>query len=103
MNAELKPCPFCGGTYIVNFSVTKPPTYKYGCAQCGIATLSSLDEAEAIAAWNTRTAELRRECVWTWNEECGRWETNCRNYNNHKHISLWDFCPFCGKRIKEVK
>lgn len=58
--ADLKPCPFCGGTTIhIDYD---GPYYKsiIGC-KCGAQTVGlgfrSSSEAEAIAAWNLRATE----------------------------------------------
>lgn len=61
---ELKPCPFCGGVNIITwdpFSDTGDEQLVAHCSDCLAdgpnknGWNDSTDEAEAIAAWNTRT------------------------------------------------
>lgn len=51
----LKPCPFCGGeSWAINSPVS--PSIAIMCRSCGATGGLRDTEAEAIAAWNTRTA-----------------------------------------------
>lgn len=56
---EVKPCPRCGAGQEHLHLRTEPP-YMVRCGHCGLCVrCAGLDEAEAVAAWNstTRTAE----------------------------------------------
>lgn len=72
MTQELKACPFCGGkAYLGTIRHSHPPYdneelknqleyYHINCATCAVgakAIAGYLTEAEAIAAWNTRTPD----------------------------------------------
>ena len=70
MSEELKPCPFCGGearVYRYQYGeVTGRLVKKYGveCVQCRMELpirLGSEHEAAAIAAWNRRVDECRKD------------------------------------------
>jgi hypothetical protein len=52
-DAELLPCPFCGGGNVT----WHPRMNTTGCEDCNIY-VSRFDKAEAIAAWNRRLARL---------------------------------------------
>lgn len=60
--AELKPCPFCGGTEIVIQSISGifprssyQRTYKYiQCRSCFAMTADYATKPKAIEAWNRR-------------------------------------------------
>lgn len=59
----LLPCPFCGGQAFLKWFGTKEngdETYYVECKDCEIATVVSL-ETEAIAAWNRRAPNGRKE------------------------------------------
>ncbi len=63
--SELKPCPFCGDTYI-RPHVTKGHKYTIGCntVNCvGLHCEGKLfnSEAEAIEAWNRRAERSKDE------------------------------------------
>lgn len=67
--AELKPCPFCGGTHVMMFEPTCRRDTPYNPAdrlfplvrcQCGAEAIGKDEDyrgATAVAAWNTRPAE----------------------------------------------
>jgi len=60
-NEKLKPCPFCGETYLLNIKRpdplskvdknTKPQVY---CCKCGSSSGTFFTIAQAINAWNRR-------------------------------------------------
>lgn len=59
---ELKPCPFCGCTFIecdiYEIGGKKPKrTVIAGCPDCGVKFTGKWPRAAAIKAWNTRTNE----------------------------------------------
>ena len=56
---ELRECPFCGGEAHMWGRPTRAATIEYDalCKSCGAATRAKT-EAEAIAAWNRRAADL---------------------------------------------
>ena len=58
MDAELKPCPFCGGEAKAGVDIdlkTNSLWTAYGCNACDFYLSSYPTEAEAVAAWNKRT------------------------------------------------
>lgn len=68
--AELKPCPFCGGTaqvytyveeqaiydkHTLGFLDTEERTvYGAGCPECGCIVAEKYSEEQAVEAWNRR-------------------------------------------------
>jgi Lar family restriction alleviation protein len=56
--AELKPCPFCGGTPVLadNVETTRSLTYYAKCS-CGARFASALSKSAAIELWNRRGGE----------------------------------------------
>lgn len=52
--AELLPCPFCGGG-AANLAVLYVPEIHVWCKKCGAQSEGFATEREAIAAWNKRT------------------------------------------------
>ena len=77
--AALKPCPFCGGEAALVYSIGNevwPQSWSPTCSKCGLTygkkhgsnswqradditrVMNAKAEAEAIAAWNTRTGQL---------------------------------------------
>ena len=63
--SELKPCPFCGDTYI-RPHIIKGGNYTIGCntVNCvGLHCEGKLfkSEAEAVNAWNRRASDGRKE------------------------------------------
>ncbi|WP_456281640.1 Lar family restriction alleviation protein [Cupriavidus sp. JZ107] len=69
--AELKPCPFCGGAAEMYYPFHlmgrpgQPATYRGGvrCTKCGCQSGSTNPPADAIAAWNRRATDERRDTV----------------------------------------
>jgi Lar family restriction alleviation protein len=56
MTSVILPCPFCGSADIA----TEGPCYtQFMCEGCGAATYDQEGHAEAIAAWNRRSPEVR--------------------------------------------
>jgi Lar family restriction alleviation protein len=53
--AELKPCPFCGGTPVLadNVESMRSLTYFVRCA-CGVRTVSASSESVVVEMWNRR-------------------------------------------------
>jgi len=53
--SDLMPCPFCGGE-----ASFKPRSFKASCGRCGAHVPNgAVSSNEAIAAWNTRTAQAQ--------------------------------------------
>lgn len=52
MTDRIKKCPFCGGKAGVYYDYNK--WARVQCKECGINTLFSFAEKEAIKQWNTR-------------------------------------------------
>jgi Lar family restriction alleviation protein len=66
--SELKNCPLCNGeAFAVTGDFTDFKTF-IGCKSCHVSTNEYDTEAEAITAWNTRTAS---PCIDKWIDECG--------------------------------
>ena len=52
---EIAPCPFCGGKALVcEVDADGEKLLTVACVDCGISTMASDDEAEAVAFWNRR-------------------------------------------------
>ena len=63
MNNELKSCPFCKGEGYVKFDAApyrKEYWYFIECIKCHARTGYYRDELDAIAAWNKRVTEEKR-------------------------------------------
>lgn len=57
MSEELKPCPFCGGTYVDTLNCGDG-TWTVECSGgCTAQLENNLTEKDAIDAWNTRPTE----------------------------------------------
>ena len=60
---ELKPCPFCGGeATVLPVAMPKSIRHQPSCDEengCGLTLRHYSTEADAIAAWNTRTEDYR--------------------------------------------
>lgn len=54
--AELKPCPFCGGTNLTIINVYGEE-YYVDCSTCTTCGPGGETEEEAIKAWNRRVEE----------------------------------------------
>ena len=56
MDAELKPCPFCGAEAWgpIDCNDDWENWYEIECSQCGARTPKCFEEEECIAAWNRR-------------------------------------------------
>ncbi len=55
MSEELKPCPFCGGTPIVNLQMVSGYTF-ISCSKCRADGPLRSTHTRAVAAWNLRAA-----------------------------------------------
>ncbi len=58
MKVELKPCPFCGGTNLLEYTTKelyRVPTYTIKCANC-MGEMTRTKPQKAIEAWNRRAA-----------------------------------------------
>lgn len=122
--SELKPCPFCGGrqTYRKHDGGVWLTTtnHKRGCImRDALSFVAFATEAEAIAAWNTRTERVD-ECET--NNKTGdivthdsQAERTCRPSMNKYGFSmccsecgtslvksagvLYNYCPNCGAKV----
>lgn len=54
-NKELKPCPFCGGYATSGENVYRK--YQVICRKCLATSITSINENEAIDAWNRRVCD----------------------------------------------
>jgi Lar family restriction alleviation protein len=63
---ELLPCPFCGGEAAKGINLDRPdfPMFWYLCTLCHASPGDRRNEAEAIAAWNTRLASTPAGTEW---------------------------------------
>lgn len=116
----LLPCPFCGDEYAqVRYMGGKwhePSAFDSGyrgeCCGCGAITAACDTEAEAIAAWNTRTATTDAEFTRAvhdgnlWRRVKGH--IRCRNCGlNIESVIALDgcnehaikHCPNCGHKV----
>lgn len=62
------PCPFCGGSAMIEYDDIMPFEYSVFCGECGVMPSTSEDKQVAIRAWNTRTAPPIGRCG-----ECEHW------------------------------
>lgn len=106
---ELLPCPFCGGEAFPNIELTK---HWIECRECAAESGCYRTEAEAIAAWNTRTATTDAEFARgvhdgnLWRRVKGH--IRCRNCGlNIESVIALDgcnehaikHCPNCGHKV----
>ena len=112
---ELKPCPFCGGEAMPvkqiegRYAIAR---YSVSCNGCGLVAFYEATEAEAIAAWNTRTATTDAEFARAvhdgnlWRRVNGH--IRCRNCGlNIESVIALDgcnehaikHCPNCGHKV----
>ncbi|MBR6738803.1 MAG: Lar family restriction alleviation protein [Oscillospiraceae bacterium] len=57
--AELKPCPFCGGSAVTGFAIWDYNYWGVTCVACGAYVPVNYGESEekAIEAWNRRAGK----------------------------------------------
>jgi len=67
MPSELKPCPFDGAEgEVIGAGFGEPEWKQISCVKCCCSTGAWATEAEAIAAWNTRTPDPQLSALqWT--------------------------------------
>jgi Lar family restriction alleviation protein len=106
-SAKLLPCPFCGSMAgIVSFVDT---AHAIMCNQCQSQSPVKPTEAEAISAWNTRPSDKgEKVCRWTklYSLSGKPYDTTCGNRHWFNYVNQdkeFNFCPYCGGRIEEVK
>ena len=99
MTDTLLPCPFCGGEARYGMTFAGEEVY---CSECSAAMPRKTTEAEAVAAWNTRT---ERTCHIE--EFRSGWIMDdpffCALSCGH-NFDWWDeeppnYCPNCGARV----
>lgn len=89
------PCPFCGGSAMIEYDDIMPFEYSVFCGECGVMPSTSEDKQVAIRAWNTRPAPPIGRC-----EECAAYINNkCKNTGYYKPESGFcdDFEPKGGE------
>lgn len=92
----LLPCPFCGGEAEMLTAESMHGGNLYGvmCNCCACRTDVFDNEAEAIAAWNTRA---ERTCRDTGENE---WHFVCSACGYEQNgYECWNYCPNCGRRV----
>lgn len=120
---ELKPCPFCGGEAETLTADSMNGGYLFGimCNDCRSRGDVYDTEAEAVAAWNTRSDDYKqaaeywqrmyeqafaeRTCeefgslrIW---QECNVWshELSCGHEVDTLDMEPPNYCPHCGARV----
>ena len=106
---ELLPCPFCGGE--AQMGINKESTvreYFVGCMNCHIRLYKVgykrfYDEAEAIEAWNTRSAgtcENANLYGYSRRFECSACGYSVIAHNCEERIDeIPNYCPNCGRKV----
>ena len=107
---ELLPCPFCGGeaelrqTY--DIETLEVDGYFVWChnreCECMPETNVHLTEAEAIEAWNTRSAGTCEQEERGWSTEGGHarvWLTCGHDCMVPTVQDLPNYCPNCGRKV----
>lgn len=101
MTDTLLPCPFCGGeadAYQSGAWLRDHFMWYVKCGRCFTATCDKSTEAEAVAAWNTRTERTCRKVIpdemegYVFCSECGA-EIGEYGYPN--------YCHNCGAKVVE--
>lgn len=108
----LRECPFCGGE--ASKRLFYKGKYRVHCNVCDAHSGDVVDtEAEAIAAWNTRTDDYERAAeYWQRMYEQTFVERTCHDTGeNEWHFvcsacgyeqngyECWNYCPNCGSRV----
>ena len=95
MTDTLLPCPFCGGEARYGMTFAGEEVY---CSECSAAMPRKTTEAEAVAAWNTRTERTcRREKHGT--KMDGSPKLRCSLCGYGIGDKRWNYCPNCGARV----
>ena len=64
--AQIKPCPFCGGTervYNEDTGYFKYTTFEIGCPKCGARMTSIISREDSLLKWNKRAPVSEEEVV----------------------------------------
>ena len=106
-NAELKPCPFCGGeakVYETNMGIDFCSSWwNVECNDCEAMMEGFGSEKIAIRVWNTRAEQTCRNL---YNVVSGKYSkffecSNCDYVDYEIDRSDWNYCPSCGYKIKQ--
>lgn len=102
--SELKPCPFCGGEAEMLTAESMHGGNLYGvmCNCCACHTDVFDNEAEAIAAWNTRAERTCRNVDEEYPYfECSECGCNAVVGYGGSGPGLPNYCPNCGAKVVE--
>lgn len=99
--ADLKPCPFCGRTPVIEDCGTN--RYFIRC-KCGIAQDKLYAQrCDAVRRWNTRKYAIDPVKHGKWIEEPNCWYrcTNCgQHYPSIRGYMDYNYCPNCGAKME---
>lgn len=108
----LLPCPFCGGGAYV--SELRDGMWRAICKSCNASGNNYMTEAEAVNAWNTRTANRLSGNRTCYNKkeaytrffgyyfvcsECGWNIPDVGNDGIELAVALMKSCPMCGAKV----
>ena len=101
----LKPCPFCGGEATVE-RIGKSGYFYVACNMAFCCDFGKFDtEAEAIAAWNTRTELGSGTCENIAPDYLDFLCSKCGFVHYHSDENDtgdgndWNYCPNCGRKV----
>ena len=105
MSEELKPCPFCGKSWLAAEKISYSAdgfAYRVEC-ECTARGAWAETEEQAIEAWNTRAEHTCHVVV----SEFGELDEYPHTWLSCGHHTMllpreMNYCPECGARVVEV-